>query len=200
MSTDSPLRCFHPSNLFTYASLAAGVAAIAAAFEGLRGAAGALVAAAVILDTFDGRFARLFARTADQRAIGVQLDSLADAVAFGVAPAVCMTVLRPDASGGGVFAFVWWASMFAFVAAAISRLAFYNTRHDVPGFVGLPAPVGALVWASFLLTDPGPALSAAVFFGVASAMVLPLAIPRPRGLALAAFVCWPLVVIAGHIG
>lgn len=196
----SPLRCFHPSNLLTYASLAAGVAAIAAALDGSRGAAGALVALAVVLDTFDGRFARLFARTPDQRALGVQLDSLVDAVAFGVAPAICMTLLRPVAAADALTAMAWWAAMFAFVAAAISRLAFYNTRHDEPGFVGLPAPVAALVWASFLLADPGPAAAAVLFFCAAAAMVLPLAIPRPRGLAFAAFVCWPLAVIAGHIG
>lgn len=197
--TTSPLRCVHPSNLLTYASLAAGVGAIAAALDGSRGAAGALVALAVVLDTFDGRFARLFARTSEQRAIGVQLDSLVDAVAFGVAPALCMTLLRPAPSASAIVSLFWWAAVFAFVAAAISRLAFYNTRHDETGFIGVPAPVGALLWASFLLVDAGPVTSAALFFAVASAMVLPLSIPRPRGLALAAFVCWPLAVIAVHV-
>ena len=195
----SPLRCFHASNLLTYASLAAGIGAVAAAGEGSRGLAGALVTLAVILDTFDGRFARLFARTADQRAIGGQLDSLVDAVAFGVAPAACMTLLRPTVAPFPILAILWWISVFAFVAAAVSRLAYYNVCHDESGFVGLPAPVGALVWASCLLADPGPVASAVVFFLIAAAMVLPLVIPRPRGVAFAAFVCWPLLVIAANV-
>ena len=91
----SPLRCFHPSNLLTYASLLASIAAIACAGLALPGVAGALIALAVILDTFDGRFARMFARSGDQRAIGGQLDSLADAVSFGLAPAMCMVMQMP---------------------------------------------------------------------------------------------------------
>ena len=90
----SPLRCFHPGNLLTYASLLAALGAIACSGQRSPGLAGALIAVAVILDTFDGRFARLFARDEDQRAIGGQLDSLVDAVSFGVAPAMCMLLLR----------------------------------------------------------------------------------------------------------
>ena len=56
--------------------------AIAAALSGHAGAAGGLIALSVIFDTFDGTFARLFARTPQQRALGAQLDSLSDAIAF----------------------------------------------------------------------------------------------------------------------
>ena len=91
-------------------------------------------------------------------------------------------------------------SVFFFVACAVSRLAFYNVSHEqTDGFIGLPAPVAALVWATVLLLNPGTAASIAVFTTTAVAMVLPLPIPRPHGLALAAFVCWPVLVIALHV-
>ena len=206
----SPLRCFHASNALTYASLLASVGAVGCAFQGKPGASGALIALAVILDTFDGRFAGLFCRSATQRAIGVQLDSLSDAVSFGIAPAVCMAVLRWRPASDGLSAasaglspaleMLLWTSVFAFAACAITRLAFYNVTHEqTDGFVGLPAPVAALVWATVLLLNPGAAASTAVFFITAAAMVLPLPIPRPQGLAFAAFVCWPLALIAAHI-
>lgn len=195
----SPLRAFHASNLLTYASLVAGVGAIAFGAGGSRSAAGALIAMSVVADTFDGRFARLFQRTDTQREVGVQLDSLSDAIAFGIAPAVCMGALRVDwwrpASVG-----IFWFSAFAYAACAITRLAFYNVTHEqAEGFVGLPVPVAALILATALIFDPGIATSVALFITAAAFMVLPLPIPRPRGIGLAAFTCWPLVLIAWHI-
>ena len=199
-STASPLQCFRASNTLTYGSLLAGIAAIGCAVEGRPGASGALIALAVVLDTFDGRFAGLFRRSGAQRAIGVQLDSLSDAVAFGLAPAMCIG-WSPAASGQpAIVEGFWWASVFLFAACAISRLAFYNVTHEErDGFIGLPAPVAALVWATALLLNPGVPGLTAIFSVTAAAMVLPLPIPRPRGIAFAAFVCWPLLVIAGHV-
>jgi len=195
----SPLGAFHASNLLTYASLAAGVGAIACASGGNRSAAGALIAISVMADTFDGRFARLFPRTAMQREVGVQLDSLSDAIAFGVAPAVCATLLR---TGGWTLAAasLWWLAIAACAACAITRLAFYNVTHEeAEGFVGLPVPLAALIWATALPFAPGPVVTTALFACTAAAMILPVPLPRPRGIGLAIFVCWPLAVIAGHM-
>lgn len=190
----SPLAAFHRANAFTYASLAAAVGAIAAATHGAADGASALVAAAVIADTFDGRFARLFERSESERAFGAQLDSLADAIAFGASPAVCTMLLVPAARG---FELIWWLAVVLFAASAITRLAFFNVTHEVvDGFVGLPAPVAALIWSSSLLAHPTPAASAAVLACLAAAMVLPVHIPRPRGVALALFTLWPIAVIA----
>jgi CDP-diacylglycerol--serine O-phosphatidyltransferase len=195
----SPLRAFHASNLVTYASLVAAVGAIAVAASGNRSAAGALIAMSVVADTFDGRFAGLFPRTGVQREIGVQLDSLSDAIAFGIAPAVCMAALRVD-WGRPALAGIFWLAAFAYAACAITRLAFYNVTHEqTEGFIGLPVPVAALILATALVFDPGIATSVALFMTTGTAMVLPLPIPRPRGIGLAAFTCWPLVLIAGHI-
>lgn len=195
----SPLRAFHASNLITYVSLVSGVGAMAFGAGGNRSAAGALIAMSVVADTFDGRFAGLFRRTARQRMVGVQLDSLSDAIAFGIAPAVCIAALRvdswPPASGG-----IFWLAVFVYAACATTRLAFYNVAHEeTEGFIGLPVPVAALILATALAFAPGLATSAVLFITTAAFMVLPLPIPRPRGLGLAAFTCWPLVLIVWHV-
>jgi CDP-diacylglycerol--serine O-phosphatidyltransferase len=195
---NGPLAAFHRANALTYASLLSAIGAMAAALHGSAPAAGALIATSVIADTFDGRFARLFHRTSDERAFGVQLDSLSDAIAFGAAPCVCMTLLMPPAAG--LTAVGWWTAFAAFASCAITRLAFYNLSHqDSGGFVGLPAPVAALVWSSILLLEPGTTTSAIVLLLAAAAMVMPIHIPRPAGFGLAVFAAWPLAVIAAHI-
>jgi len=193
----SPLAAFHRANLVTYASLVSAIGAMSAAFHGNAPAAGALIAISVMADTFDGRFARLFYRTSAEQAFGVQLDSLSDAIAFGAAPCVCVMLLAPPDPGWRGLG--WWAASAAFTACTITRLACYNlTQADGPGFVGLPAPVAALIWSSVLLLDPGAAVSSVVLLVVAAAMVVPLPIPRPAGIGLALFTAWPLIVIAAH--
>ena len=195
MIAASPLHCLHPSNALTYASLLAAVSALVFAADSRTGPAAALIASAVILDTFDGRFARLFRRSEMQRALGGQLDSLSDAIAFGIVPPVCVAL-----ASSTPLHLAWGAAAFLFAAAAISRLAFYNVVHeDGTGFVGVPAPVAALIWTTAMLTSPGAATSAAVFIATAILMVMPISIPRPRGLALGAFVCWPVLIIAAHV-
>lgn len=199
MAPASPIRALHASNLLTYASLVAGVGAIAVAARGNPSGASALIALSVVADTFDGRFAGLFRRTPMQREIGVQLDSLSDAVAFGIAPAVCMGALHVD-WWGQALAGIFWFSVFVYAACAITRLAFYNVAHEqTEGFIGVPVPVAALILATSLAFSPGIATSVTLFITTAAAMVLPLPIPRPRGISLAAFTCWPLVLIAGHL-
>lgn len=184
----SPLRAFHVGNTLTYVSLCCGVAAIAAAAGGHTAAGTALIAAAVLADTFDGRFARLFERTAAQQEFGGQLDSLSDAIAFGIAPALLF--------GSTESATPWWVAVAAYCCCAITRLAFYNvTRNVSEDFVGLPVPVAALICATSLMFAPDPATLTAIFAATALAMVLPIPIQRPRGLGMAAFVSWPLILI-----
>lgn len=185
----SPLDALHPSNLLTYASLAAGLAAVGAALDGTAAGAGALIAVAVLLDTFDGRFARRFTRSRLQHQVGVQLDSLADAIAFGAAPVICTWLTSGPA----------FATSVLYAACAITRLAFYNVTEDTrDGFVGLPVPVAALLWATGLLWRPGAGLATTLAAATAIMMVLPIPIPRPRGAALALFACWPIAVCAAH--
>lgn len=194
----SPAACFHPANLLTYVSLLSGVAAIAAAAHGSAAGAGALVALSVVADTFDGRFARRFRRSDSQQAFGGYLDSLSDAIAFGVVPAVCLVMLMPAADSLPL-AVAWWLAVGAYAACTITRLGFYHLPQAGDAvFVGVPAPVAALIWATALLMRPGWAASLVLFVALAAAMVTPLRIPRPSGAGLAVFVAWPVAVMAAH--
>jgi CDP-diacylglycerol--serine O-phosphatidyltransferase len=196
--TNGPLAALHPANALTFASLAAAAAGIAAAANGSRSLAGALIALAVIADTFDGRYARRFRRSDAQRALGAQLDSLSDAIAFGAAPCVIVTLLA--AAAGASLAPLWWVAVFVYLAGTIARLGFYNITHaSAAGFIGLPVPVAALVWSTAMLFDPGMASTTVVLLTSAAAMVLPVPIPRPTGAGLATFAAWPVVVIVTHL-
>jgi CDP-diacylglycerol--serine O-phosphatidyltransferase len=197
MSAASPAGAFHRANGLTYLSLFAGIMAIATSLAGRSALAGALIAAAVIADTFDGRFARLFVRSPAERTIGVELDSLSDAIAFGIAPCICLARIAP--TGPLWMEFAWWLGTFVFAACAITRLAFYNVTHEAPGFIGLPVPVSALIASSLLLVTPSPAIVATALPLTAAAMVMPFAVPRPSGYGLAAFVLWPVTLMVLHL-
>src|SRR5262245_43525061 len=189
----SPASCLHESNLLTYLSLLAGVTAVAAALHGSGGPAGALLAVAVLADTFDGRFARLFPRTDAQRRFGAELDSLSDVAAFGLAPPICLFALSATTQGG-VTEWMWWGAAFIYAAGAITRLGFYNLGHHEQnrsgtsdGFVGLPVPVAALMLSSALLAGPSPAASMVLLIATSLAMIAPWRVPRPSGAGLALF-------------
>jgi len=193
-----PARFFHPSNLVTYLSLLAGLAAVVVAHESRSTAfTGALIALSVLADTFDGRFARLFRRDAAERRFGEQLDSLTDAITFGFVPVIALYMLLPTMSGAALLG--WWLAGFFYVASAITRLGFYNIIHkDVPGFIGLPTPVSALVWSSLLLAPPSAMITGVALVGCGVLMVSPLPIPRPKRIGLAAFAAWALLLIVLH--
>ena len=193
----SPADPFDRRNLLTYTSLLCGVAAIAAASAGRASAAGFAVAAAVIADTFDGRFARRFGSDPRRRALGAELDSLADAIAFGIAPPLCSVLLltvRID-----MVAAALWGAIFVHAACAITRLASFNVNATDGGdFVGIPVPLSALIWTTVLLVQPTAAVTTGVILATAAAMVLPIRIPRPTGIGLAVFALWPLTVAILH--
>src|SRR5207247_913006 len=126
--TMSPADAFDRRNLVTYASLLCGVAALEAAWSGHARTALGLVALAVVADTLDGRFARLFGDDPWRKALGVQLDSLADAIAFGIAPVVAAgSAFDAAHAGHGV---LWILAAFGYAASAITRLGFYNVSPD----------------------------------------------------------------------
>jgi phosphatidylserine synthase len=191
----APVHELHRANLLTYGSLVCAVTASVA--HSHHAVAGIGLALAVVADTFDGRFARAFARTDRQQRIGEQLDSLVDAVAFGLAPVMVLAATAPHEGIVGVLC--WWIAAAAYVAAAVTRLAFYNVEHDAARFVGLPAPAAALLCATGLVVPtPGWANAWPLVVG-AVAMVAPFSFPRPRGVGLAAFVGWAVGVIASLV-
>lgn len=133
-------------NLFTTAGLFAGFYSIVAAMKGIFDTAALAIFVAMIMDTLDGRVARL---TNTQSDFGVEYDSLADIVSFGLAPA--LVVYSWSLSGLGKFG---WLVAFFFAATGALRLARFNTQ-AASGvkhyFQGLPIPAAAgviagLVW------------------------------------------------------
>ncbi|MGE3066455.1 MAG: phosphatidylcholine/phosphatidylserine synthase, partial [Hyphomicrobiaceae bacterium] len=137
-----PVRMLVP-NLFTLLSLCAGLTSIRMAFEARFELAVALVVIAALLDGVDGRVARALRA---QSRFGAELDSLADFVNFGVAPALIVFAWGLD----GVRGF-GWISVLVFALAMGMRLARFNAMLDVEKpkwqsnyFTGMPAPAGAI--------------------------------------------------------
>ncbi|HYB34454.1 MAG TPA: CDP-diacylglycerol--serine O-phosphatidyltransferase [Mycobacterium sp.] len=131
-----------PSSMSVLA-ICAGLTSIRFALEHQPHAAIALIAAAAILDGLDGRVARIL--DAESR-MGEEIDSLADAVNFGVAPAVVVYVSMLSASRAG------WVVVLLYAVCIVLRLARFNALLDdasLPAyerefFVGMPAPAGAI--------------------------------------------------------
>jgi len=129
-------------NLFTTGALFSGFYAIMVSMSGKFEFAAIAIFVAMILDGLDGRIARL---TNTSSAFGVQYDSLADMVSFGLAPAV--VALNWGLMPLGKLA---WAASFAYTACVALRLARFNTQVDVIDkrfFIGLASPAAAAVVA-----------------------------------------------------
>ena len=138
-----PLRLLIP-NLVTLFALGLGLTAIRLAMEGSIEWAVSAIAGAAVLDGLDGRIARALKGTSR---FGAELDSLADFVDFGVAPALVLYVANLHAAKS----FGWVAALLFAMACAL-RLARFNVMidEDQPPwrklfFVGMPAPAGAIV-------------------------------------------------------
>lgn len=138
--------------LFTVGNLFCGYSSIVLAATGAIAQAAVLIVVAGVLDGLDGRVARLTGTTSD---FGVEFDSLADIVSFGVAPAILAYhwALRPLGRVG-------WTVAFIFVVCAAMRLARFNIqtgRGDKRFFAGLPSPPAAGVLACIAFAFPaGP--------------------------------------------
>jgi CDP-diacylglycerol---serine O-phosphatidyltransferase len=146
----SMIRGFHLADFLTLANAACGVAAVfcAMVYVGERSlayffVAAALAPAAFVFDTLDGRVARW---RQQHSALGRELDSLADVISFGVAPA---TLAFAAGMRGG-----WdWVALIYFVCCGVSRLARYNvTAESLSGaegkvkyFEGTPIPTSVLL-------------------------------------------------------
>jgi len=138
-------------SLFTTGNLFLGFWAIVKTIEGRFAEAAPLLAGAIVLDLLDGRIARL---TGTASEFGAEFDSLADAISFGVAPAL--------------LAFRWaletlprvgWLAAFLFVVCGVLRLARFNVQKhvvDARYFVGLPIPAAAGQVASLVYFFPEP--------------------------------------------
>lgn len=141
-------------NLFTTGALFSGFYAIIAATQGQFGNACVAIFIAAILDGLDGRVARL---TNTQSEFGVQYDSLADLISFGLAPALVMYhwALSSTRLDGVVPGKIGWVAAFLYAACAALRLARFNSQVgqvDKRWFIGLASPAAAGLVASFVWT------------------------------------------------
>ncbi len=139
-------------NLFTTGCLFSGFYAIVSAISGHFDQAAAAIFIAMVLDGLDGRVARL---TNTESEFGVQYDSLADMVSFGLAPGLIMYLWALSGLGK-----LGWLVAFVYTAGAALRLARFNTQVDVADkrfFQGLPSPAAAAVVAGlvWIATDYG---------------------------------------------
>lgn len=147
-------------NVITLLALCAGLTAIRLAFENKLDLALAAIVFAALLDGIDGRVARMLKGTSK---FGAELDSLADFVNFGVAPALILYFwgLHDLKSAG-------WIAALVFAICAALRLARFNVMIDDPDkpawagnfFTGVPAPAGAItvllpIYVNFLGVERG---------------------------------------------
>lgn len=166
----SMIREFHLADWFTLANAFCGVGALFSVMTYLQTSevhhlyyACGLVPLALVFDVLDGRIARWRQRSS---AMGRELDSLADVISFGVAPAVI-------AYGAGMQGFYDRIILVFFVAAGVSRLARYNVTAEalseggdkVKYFEGTPIPTSMLLVVVLAIAAWQGALGDALWFG-----------------------------------
>lgn len=141
-------------SILTIGNLFCGFYAIIALYKNEYSKAALAIIIALVVDFLDGAVARIAKATSD---FGVELDSLADLVSFGVAPGMLAYVfaMRP-------FGRIGWLAAFLFAACGALRLARFNTQTkklDKRHFVGLPIPAAAgMIASSVLLLGDTPSL------------------------------------------
>ena len=179
-------------NLLTTGCRFFGFYAIIAAIDGNFEHAGISVFIAMIFDGLDGRVARL---TSTETNFGKEYDSLADLVAFGLAPAIVSYqwgVARIAEYGKVWYRFGWLAAFF-YAAACALRLAKFNSRvQDKRYFEGLPCPSAAAIVAAFLWGSsewrepglPGLILAFAITAAAGALMVSRFGYPSFKGFDL----------------
>jgi CDP-diacylglycerol---serine O-phosphatidyltransferase len=150
-------------SIFTVGNMFCGYACVVFAMRNELVTAAPFIGFAVVLDMLDGRIARMTRTTS---AFGLELDSLADIISFGVAP-----VVLAFAWGLSDLGRIGWAAGFVYLTAAAMRLARFNIQSSAPSdkryFVGMPSPPAAGVVASTVYVWPyppsgGPQAAAAV--------------------------------------
>ncbi len=210
-------------SVVTILALCAGLSAVKFTLDNSLDTALAMIGAAAVLDTLDGRLARMLSATTK---IGAELDSLSDAISFGVAPALVLYIgfLREESAG--------WIIALIYTVSLVLRLARFNTLMDDDTrpdwqreyFVGVPAPAAALiallpvalheqfhagwwndfpvvaVWTVFaallaVSTIPTLAMKSVSVAPQAAAMLLVLV-----ALAAAALVTYPLILLMVLVG
>ncbi len=156
-----------------------------------------LMIAGTMFDSLDGIFAR---RRGGGTSMGGMLDSLADAVTFGLAPAVLLIQIGLRGAGS-VDRVLLLLGFLVYVAGALLRLAdFSSARHADSEFTGLPSPLAAVLLLSVAFLTSSPALVAIALAGAGLMMVSRISYPLQRGPVLAAAGLAWVFGLAGTLG
>jgi CDP-diacylglycerol--serine O-phosphatidyltransferase len=159
-------------SIFTVANIFCGYYAILSTMSGMYQNAAYAIGIAIILDAMDGFIARLTSTSSD---FGLQLDSLADIVSFGIAPSILALVWGL----GNIDQRLAWITAFSFVICGATRLARFNIQAgNLKHFVGLPIPAagGSIAAVVHFFKEPvhsywGSALMVAGVFLVSFLMI-----------------------------
>ena len=156
-------------SLFTVGNLFCGYACIMFAMRGDLTTAAPFIGIAFVLDGLDGRIARFTGTTS---AFGLEMDSLADVVSFGLAPAVLASAWGLSELGR-----LGWAAGFLYVTAAAIRLARFNintdTHTDKRYFIGMPSPAAAGVPAATIYFYPYPLVGKTQALAAIAVVIIP---------------------------
>jgi CDP-diacylglycerol--serine O-phosphatidyltransferase len=138
-------------SLFTVGNITLGFWAVMLGLQNEFRTAALAVFAAAVVDTLDGKIARMTGTESD---FGRELDSLADVLTFGMAPALLAWLWGLEAFGR-----LGWLVPLLFLVCCASRLARFNVQSrvvDPRAFVGLPTPAAAGTVVAFLFFSPDP--------------------------------------------
>ena len=136
-------------SMLTVGNLFCGYACVVYAMRGDYITAAPFIGIATLIDTLDGRIARL---TGASTAFGHEFDSLADVISFGLAPAILVFLWGLEPLGR-----LGWTAGFLYVTATAMRLARFNIQSgltDKQYFVGMPSPAAAGILASTVFAYP----------------------------------------------
>lgn len=145
---DKKIGVFIIPSLLTTANLFCGFYSIIAVLKSDYATAAVAILIAMLFDSFDGKIARLTNSTSP---FGIEYDSLADLVSFGVAPGLLIYTWALNAYGK-----IGWLAVFLFIACGAMRLARFNTQAsgiESRYFIGLPIPAAAGLIASTVIFD-----------------------------------------------
>ncbi|CAF3174612.1 unnamed protein product [Rotaria socialis] len=152
-------------NGLTLANLTCGLFSLIMAMNGHYRFSALFIIFAGLFDYFDGRLARMLHVSSD---IGAQLDSLADIVSFGVAPAILAHSIKP-------WSFFMIIAFISFPLAGAWRLARFNVHPTHDYFIGLPIPVAGIIVALLAIFS---FVSPLIMIGLALLMISPLQVPK----------------------
>jgi CDP-diacylglycerol--serine O-phosphatidyltransferase len=156
-------------SLFTVGNLFCGYACVVYTLQNDLAVAAPFIGIAIILDMLDGRIARLTNTTS---AFGVEFDSLADVISFGLAPAILAFAWGLSELGR-----VGWAAGFVYVGATAMRLARFNIQSaaqlDKRYFVGMPSPAAAGIVAATVFAWPTPLIGRTVALAAMAVVLVP---------------------------